>query len=402
MASFVNKSNVVLYCAVQNDEILLFRSLNSDKNSCESYKLKCPIFHAKDASKPPQVSQLSESRIIFATVSNCGKVIAACDSNNLLHLWICDANIWSHKSERKLARKCHKIIFTNSGSEAIVADRGGDVFVFSAIEVMKEGKFLLGHISLIVDIAISSADQYLLTCDRDGKIRVSHYPNSYNIYSYCLGHEEFVSSVQNVLLSQELILSGSGDSTLRLWKFCGNNVCTVNLFENECLYAAAETCKGNGDSKISLSCLLDEKQSILAVKCVKFASETKMCAISFYYVNGVAIYHISASEDIECNFIQFISTESIPFDIFFNNLGDLIILQKTLNKQYSYLKYSENSELCFQEIDSSTVNLIKEFEKVCDNLENLCEGQDKCEMLFKKNFDDNVDEKDKSKKCKME
>lgn len=45
--------------------------------------------------------------------------------------------------------------------------------------------------------------QFLITSDRDEKVRVSHYPNAYNIGSYCLGHEEYVefnSKKQEVLI----------------------------------------------------------------------------------------------------------------------------------------------------------------------------------------------------------
>ena len=45
-------------------------------------------------------------------------------------------------------------------------------------------------IFLIFLQAITNDDKYLATADRDEKIRISHYPNAYNIQSYCLGHLE--------------------------------------------------------------------------------------------------------------------------------------------------------------------------------------------------------------------
>lgn len=38
--------------------------------------------------------------------------------------------------------------------------------------------------------ALSPDDRYILTADRDEKIRVSLTKAPYNIVSYCLGHEE--------------------------------------------------------------------------------------------------------------------------------------------------------------------------------------------------------------------
>ena len=73
---------------------------------------------------------------------------------------------------------------------------------------------------MLLDIVMSPCGNYIITSDRDEKIRVSKFPNSYNIQCYCLGHTDFVTSIQVVVHSREnLLLSGSGDGSLRVWKY---------------------------------------------------------------------------------------------------------------------------------------------------------------------------------------
>ena len=55
-------------------------------------------------------------------------------------------------------------------------------------------------------------DKMVITCERDEKIRVSHFPNGYNINNFCLGHTEFVTCI--ALVSDDLLLSGSGVKTV--------------------------------------------------------------------------------------------------------------------------------------------------------------------------------------------
>lgn len=51
---------------------------------------------------------------------------------------------------------------------------------------------LFGHFSGITDITLLHAgNQYIVSADRDEKVRVSHYPNAYNIESYCLAHTAY-------------------------------------------------------------------------------------------------------------------------------------------------------------------------------------------------------------------
>ena len=56
-----------------------------------------------------------------------------------------------------------------------------------------EYKLLLGHVSLLTDVAIatdqasSKQHQYIITSDRDEHVRVSRYPQAHIIHTYCLG-----------------------------------------------------------------------------------------------------------------------------------------------------------------------------------------------------------------------
>ncbi len=70
-------------------------------------------------------------------------------------------------------------------------DKSGDVYVF--VDKSKEGKLVLGHLSMLLDALVTECGRYLVTCDRDEKIRVSSYPNSHNIEGFCLGHTDFVT-----------------------------------------------------------------------------------------------------------------------------------------------------------------------------------------------------------------
>ncbi|KAK7814895.1 hypothetical protein U0070_026396 [Myodes glareolus] len=72
---------------------------------------------------------------------------------------------------------------------------------------------------MLLDVAMSPDDLFVLTADRDEKIRVSWAAAPHNIEAFCLGHTEFVSRIFVVPSRPELLLSSSGDGTLRLWEY---------------------------------------------------------------------------------------------------------------------------------------------------------------------------------------
>ena len=86
-----------------------------------------------------------------------------------------------------------------------------------------EHKLLLGHVSLLTDVLVASAEvsgqqrQFILTADRDEHVRVSRYPQTHIIHGYCLGLRDFVSKICIVPWSQNFLIVGSGEPSLEVF-----------------------------------------------------------------------------------------------------------------------------------------------------------------------------------------
>ncbi|KAJ6412304.1 hypothetical protein OIU84_005378 [Salix udensis] len=88
----------------------------------------------------------------------------------------------------------------------------------SAVAVSNDGL-------IITSLEFSPDGRFIVTADRDFKIRVTVFPKkpldgAHEIQSFCLGHTEFVSCLAflfTVDYPQGFLVSGGGDSTVRLW-----------------------------------------------------------------------------------------------------------------------------------------------------------------------------------------
>ena len=76
---------------------------------------------------------------------------------------------------------------------------------------------------MVLDLKLSRCGKFIITCDRDEKIRVSHFPNAYNIHNFCLGHSDFVTCLE-MFHENNMMVSGSGDGTLKVWDFLKGTV----------------------------------------------------------------------------------------------------------------------------------------------------------------------------------
>ncbi|XP_013104489.2 tRNA (guanine-N(7)-)-methyltransferase non-catalytic subunit wuho [Stomoxys calcitrans] len=131
-------------------------------------------------------------------------------------------------SVRGLARASSALTFSKDSKRLLVSDKTGDCYEYSCEDYVAAPKLLLGHLSIVYDILWSPAEKYIITCDRDDKIRVTNYPQTVDIHTYCLGHKEFVAAME--LLNENVLMSISGDKTLKLWDFeKGEELRSINL-----------------------------------------------------------------------------------------------------------------------------------------------------------------------------
>ena len=120
-------------------------------------------------------------------------------------------------SQQNLVRKASCAVFSLAGDRVLVGDKSGDLYSVE-VEGGSPPSLLLGHLSQLLDLSLSHHGDLVLTADRDEKIRVSRFPNAYNIQNFCLGHTEFVTCLC-LAEEKDQVLSGSGDGTLRLWNY---------------------------------------------------------------------------------------------------------------------------------------------------------------------------------------
>lgn len=127
-------------------------------------------------------------------------------------LWILKVDTLETKSTRTLPRRACAITCADA-ERLLIADKFGDVYSYPMCTQNSEeevdsirstsdgGRLELGHVSMVLDMAMTkveidgSMQSLVLTCDRDEHVRATRWPETYDIYSFMLGHDSFVSAV---------------------------------------------------------------------------------------------------------------------------------------------------------------------------------------------------------------
>nr|CAB3264955.1 pleiotropic regulator 1 [Phallusia mammillata] len=166
----------------------------------------------------------NEQQLDSAAFSPNYKYFAALYSDKTLVVWIVkngDEGFEQHLVI-DVCRRSTSIAFDIDDRCLYVADKSGDLYAYDMEKALISDEIepVLGHVSMLLDVAVT--EKYLITADRDEKIRVSHKKMPYLIESFCLGHSEFIC--QLCCLNEDLILSLSGDGSAKLWDFKQGNV----------------------------------------------------------------------------------------------------------------------------------------------------------------------------------
>ncbi|KAJ6633284.1 tRNA (guanine-N(7)-)-methyltransferase non-catalytic subunit wuho [Pseudolycoriella hygida] len=123
-------------------------------------------------------------------------------------------------SKRTLPRISSAIAFSSDSKYFYIADKTGDCYEFSCENVDLAGKWILGHLSMVLDVLATQDLRFIITCDRDEKIRVTNYPATHLIETYCLGHTEYVSAISFLPTNaNQVLVSVSGDKMLKIWSY---------------------------------------------------------------------------------------------------------------------------------------------------------------------------------------
>lgn len=177
---------------------------------------------AEEEQDPPS-NQNESNRILHTAIEPELQLLAiATAGEKALYLYRLDAEKQpALLSRRDLSRTSNAIRFGGKGL-LFVADKTGDCFTYECNEegVLAPSKWILAHFSMVLDIIPTPKDDFILTCDRDEKIRCTQFPKSNIIESYCLGHTEYVAAIALLPThSDNLLVSVSGDKTLRIWNY---------------------------------------------------------------------------------------------------------------------------------------------------------------------------------------
>jgi len=182
-----------------------------------------------------------------------------------LVIWKVEGRNFTKFKVISLKRCSSSFTFDHDETKVIVADRCGNVYIYDILNEDKssadenESKEntnlpVIGHISMLLDVACTR--DYVITCDRDEKIRVSLLNHPYVIESFCLGHTEFVCKIFPVCNGKNLV-STSGDGSLKMWELAtGKELDSFDLMSDNLFKTPPTILKAcNNSNLVVVSCV---------------------------------------------------------------------------------------------------------------------------------------------------
>eukprot|EP00818_Percolomonas_sp_WS_P005582 CAMPEP_0117449992 /NCGR_PEP_ID=MMETSP0759-20121206/8234_1 /TAXON_ID=63605 /ORGANISM="Percolomonas cosmopolitus, Strain WS" /LENGTH=417 /DNA_ID=CAMNT_0005242491 /DNA_START=7 /DNA_END=1260 /DNA_ORIENTATION=+ len=206
------------------------------QSSFDSFTVSASDFNSSSPFTSVCVFQENSSKELFCTLANLDKA-----------LYIYDIQKRELINELRTKKRIMASLHVEQTHKLYFADKFGDVWSLDEkrmrekppMEKPKQQKgkksrdfahtddndnmtLELGHLATLTDMALSSDGKFLITADRDEKIRVSHFPKTHEIWSFCLGHKQCVTCVAEVDVpgtDSRALVSSSLDGTLKVWEY---------------------------------------------------------------------------------------------------------------------------------------------------------------------------------------
>lgn len=138
-------------------------------------------------------------------------------AQNNKHVSVLDSKSWSTLTAKKIMsnKRVMSVRSSPDSSVCAVADRFGDVTTLRIPDLTKVNN--IGHLSEVPRALYTTDGKYLISCDKEKKIRVSRYPTTYIIERFCFGHTGPVTGIATVAANPGQLISTSLDGTVRMW-----------------------------------------------------------------------------------------------------------------------------------------------------------------------------------------
>ncbi|MED6194796.1 hypothetical protein PIB30_031896 [Stylosanthes scabra] len=187
-----------------------------------------------------------------------GKLFVSAGDDKTVKIWSTES--WRCVCTVSSEKRVSAVAISEDGCHVCFADKFGVVWVVDvpgsdghvALGDRKPTPLLSHYCSIIPSLEFSPDGRFIVSADRDFKIRVTNFPKkplngAHEIQSFCLAHTEFVSCLAFVCspeCPQGLLVSGSGDSTVRLWDI------SSGVLLDTCVVAAkAGLLESNGEAE---------------------------------------------------------------------------------------------------------------------------------------------------------
>ncbi|XP_044009906.1 tRNA (guanine-N(7)-)-methyltransferase non-catalytic subunit wdr4, partial [Aphidius gifuensis] len=395
--SFSVHGSFIIVCSCEN--ILIYNINNGEESILKIPNINIITNTSNNLLKQHNNSDVDTCHgITSIEYSNDGKYICLCTNRKQLCLY---DRLNNNKlvSNRTLIRAASRVRLTPN-NDIIVADKSGDAYLYSLSKPDEPGKLILGHLSMLLDVLVTKDNKYIITADRDEKIRVSKFKNSYNIQSFCLGHTKFVSNICQLPHDSSIIASAGGDGFVKFWQYKnGQEMNSIN-------YSDKIKCKDIVHLNESLNDLeLTDPIETLPVKHLISTiipnnnnnnNSSSLILLTFYGSGLVLLYKITGSITIvndndNIKFLQSIIIDDEPIQVHFAN-DKLWMLLKSGVQVY---KFNNNDEMFIQDIEYN--DKLDKLNKSWIKLENNVNNQIFYPILYKRKFDNVQEYKEKKK-----